>query len=245
VDYNTRLTSNVAVVLHKPKSAENIGAAARICTNMGINQMIVVGDSRPNHEAMAKMATHKAVHLVDGIHYCRTLAEALAPFSLIIATTGRQGRKRTSGHPPRDIFTTVVPRLKNNPTALVFGPEDRGLTNDELKYSHFVSCIPTADFGSLNLAQAVAIHCYELSCTLRSHNRETVPEPRYASSHQLETMYEHLEEALITIDFLDGVNHHHWMHSIRRLFGKLQLTEKDATIIRGICRKFLWHQNNK
>jgi tRNA/rRNA methyltransferase len=58
-------------------------------------------------------------------------------------------------------------------------------------------------------------------------------------------MYEHLEEALITIDFLDGVNHHHWMHSIRRLFGKLQLTEKDATIIRGICRKFLWHQNNK
>lgn len=101
---STTMLANLAVVLKRPKYAENIGAAARMCFNMGISRMILVRDEKPNYEDMAKMATHKAVHLIDGMERHTSLEDALAPFSFVVGTTARLGRKRTLERPPRDII---------------------------------------------------------------------------------------------------------------------------------------------
>ena len=77
---NTTLLTHIAIVLVRPKIPENIGAAARIAWNMGINRLIVVRDSLPDREAMAKMATHKAAHLIDTLEIYPNLPEALARF---------------------------------------------------------------------------------------------------------------------------------------------------------------------
>ena len=241
IDSNTML-ANLAVVLKRPKYAENIGAAARMCFNMGISKLILVRDEEPNHEDMAKMATHKAVHLLDQMERHDRLENALAPFSFVVGTTARLGRKRTVERPPRDIIGDILPLLANNKIAFLFGPEDRGLTNDDLKFCHYTSCIPTAEFASLNLAQAVAIHCYELFYAIVEVSREEPAEPQYASTFQLEGMYRHVQEALLKIDFLDEKSQHYWMRNIRQLLGRVRLSSKEANIIRGICRQFLWHQ---
>ena len=244
IDSNTML-ANLAVVLKNPKYAENIGAAARMCFNMGISQLILVRDEEPNHEDMAKMATHKAVHLIDKMERHERLEDALAPFSFVVGTTARLGRKRTVERPPRDIIGDILPLLAHNKIAFLFGPEDRGLTNDDLKFCQYTSCIPTAEFASLNLAQAVAIHCYELYYAIVEQSREEAAEPEYASTFQLEGMYRHVQEALLKVDFLDEKSQHYWMRNIRQFLGRVRLSSKEANIIRGICRQFLWYQTTQ
>lgn len=236
------LLSQVAIVLVRPKFPENIGSAARVAFNMGIKRLILVRDSLPEREPMAKMATHKAAHLIDNMELHATLGDALRPFSLIVGTTARLGKRRILERTPRDVIEAVIPDLANNQLAIMFGPEDAGLTNEELAYCQYTSSIPTADFSSLNLAQAVAIHCYELYYQIVHAPRAFTPKPHIASSFELEGMYEHVEEALLRIDFLDEKSNTYWMNNIRQFFGRMRLTSKDAKIVRGICRQFLWHQ---
>lgn len=239
------LLDNAAVVLKAPKYPGNIGAAARSCYNMGISKLIVVGENYPDYEPMAQMATHNATHLLETMEFHADLSKALEPFAFVVGTTARLGRKRTAEQTPRDVIEQVLPLLQKNKIAFLFGPEDRGLTNDDLKYCQYTSSIPTADFSSLNLAQAVAIHCYELYYAIVEKTRESTATPEYASTFQLEGMYEHVEEALLKIDFLNEKSHNYWMRNIRQFLGRIRLTEKDANIVRGICRQFLWYQGNR
>ena len=227
----------------EPKFPENIGAAARIAWNMGISRLIVVRDEFPDYETMAQMATHKAVHLIDNMEFHHTLEEALRPFSQVVATTARRGRQRLVEKTPRDIVQEISPLLPNNQVAFLFGPEHRGLTNSDLKYCQKTSTIPSADFSSLNLAQAVAIHCYELRYTLIHEPKNIVASPQYASTFELEGMYHHVENALLEIDFLQEKTKKYWMKNIRQFLGRVKLTSKESNIIRGICRQFLWYQS--
>lgn len=238
------LLSNLAIVLVRPKIPENIGAAARIAWNMGIHRLIIIRDTLPDHEAMAKMATHKAAHLIDNLECYANLAEALADFSTVVGTTARRGRQRNVEKTPRELVDILLPSLASNRVAILFGPEDTGLSNDDLKYCQLSSAIPTADFSSLNLAQAVAIHCYEIYHGVVHAEKSMTPSPQLATSHELESMYAYLEESLYSIDFLNEVSHIYWMTNIRRLFSRITLTSKDANIVRTVCKKLLLHQKN-
>ncbi|MGW8193643.1 MAG: RNA methyltransferase [Desulforhopalus sp.] len=238
------LLSRIAIVLVRPKIPENIGAAARICWNMGINRLILVRDSLPEREQMAKMATHKAAHLIDDIEIYQNLPQALETFSVVIGTTARRGRQRFVHQSPREIVDALLPLLPKNQAAILFGPEDTGLTNDDLKHCHMASAIPTADFSSINLAQAVAIHCYEIYHGIVHAGKDISPAPELATSYELESMYSYVEDALFAIEFMEDVSRAHWMGNIRHLLGRLRLTSKDANIIRGVCKKFLYYQKN-
>ena len=239
------LLSRIAIVLIRPKIPENIGAAARIACNMGITRLILVRDEVPEREPMAKMATHKAAHLIDNLEVYGKLDEALAGFSMIIGTTARRGRQRLVEKSPRELVDTLLPLLANNEVAILFGPEDTGLTNDDLKYCHMASAIPTADFSSINLAQAVAIHCYELYYGILHAGKKPGRVPQLATSHELESMYSHLEETLSSFQFLEEVNRSYWMTNIRHFFSKISLTSKDANIVRTVCKKLLLYERNR
>ncbi len=236
---------SITIVLVRPRVAENIGAAARVAYNMGINQLILVSNSTPARKPMAKMATHKAVHLIDDLPIFPTLEEALSDFSIVVGTTARRGRHRFVQQTVREMVDRLVPKITSNKVAILFGPEDAGLTNDDLKFCHMTSAIPTADFSSLNLAQAVAIHCYELHYAIVHAKKELTPSPELATTFELESMYNHLEESLTRINFIDSVSHNHWMSNVRNLLGRLQLTAKDANIVRGISKKFNQYQQDR
>ena len=246
-DQVKELMANTAVVLVAPKYPENVGAAARTAINMGVGQLILVRREMPDQERMRKMATHNAAALIDSLVRCDTLAEALAPFGWVIGTSARQGRKRSTIGSPRHIVTDLAPKLQNNRVALVFGPEDRGLTNDDLKYCNQVTTIPTVDFSSLNLAQAVAILCHELHYGLHEALSKGAPlfAPKLAESNELEAMYGHVEEVLRQIGFLKGTDYDYWMKSIRQFLGRIGLKSKEARTIRGFCHQFLWYVNQE
>jgi tRNA/rRNA methyltransferase len=182
-----------------------------------------------------------------GVH--RDCAAALAGFSLVVGATARTGRQRKAPVPPRRLMAGLVPLMRENRLAMVFGPEDRGLENEHLKLCHHTSTIPTADFSSLNLAQAVAVHAYELRCALEEHLGAQRPfrEQKLANTFELEGMYEHLEKVLRRIDFLKDHEGRdtYWMNSIRAGFSRLGLSSREVRIVRGFCRQFLWYDEGK
>lgn len=229
------------IILVRPTYPENIGASARIAHNFGINRLIVVSDQLPDRERMLKMATHKAAHLIHAMQRVPTTAAAAEPFHFIVATTARQGRQRAQEQFPRQVMEEAAPLLAEGSLALMFGPESTGLKNEDLDLCQFVSTIPTAGFSSLNLAQAVAIHCYELYMALGATMHPQTAFSDYANSYDLEGMYQHVEEALTRVTFLGPTNQTYWMRNIRQFFSRIRLKKKEASMIRGICRKFLWH----
>ena len=239
--------NNVAIVLCRPKFPENIGAAARIAHNMGISALHVVTDQQPDEERVRRMATHNATRLIDDMQLHRNLGDSLATFSRVIGTTARHGRQRRLVKNPREMTELVVPQLFGNKIALLFGPEDKGLSNDDLKFCQMTVTIPTADFSSLNLAQAVAILCYELRAGLLAELAAGPRQqaPKLAETRELEGMYKHLEKTLCRIGFLQADKHDYWMRNIRQFLGRLQLRSKEVRLVRGLCRQFLWYEGKR
>lgn len=235
---------HIAVVLNRPKYAGNIGSAARCAKNMGVERLIVVSDRAYPQEEVRQMSTHLAADVVDSIVYCRELGEALSGFNYVVGTTARLGLARGPVVTPREMAEAVAEISRENEVALLFGPEDTGLTNEDLHYCHAVVSIPTSErFRSLNLSHAVMILCYEIAVAERG-----MPEhftPKLASSRELEGMYGHIGELLQEIGFLNPENPEYWMMHLRRLFSRIRLTAKEVRIIRGICRQLSWYLHQK
>ena len=234
---------NVTIVLKGPKFPGNVGSAARCAMNMGISKMIVVGNRDLDHEEVRQMATHVAKHIVEGIRHFDTLDEALAGFSWVVGTTARQGAGRGPAVSPRRMAEILVGLSKENGIALLFGPEDKGLTNDDLRFCQTVVTIPTVGFKSLNLSHAVMVVCYEL--LVARMEQEGGHAPKLASVKELEGMYAQLKETLLAIGFLLPDNPDYWMMHLRRLFARTTLHAREVKILRGICRQIEWYGDHK
>ena len=233
----------VTIVLHRPRIPENIGAVARAACNMGISKLMLVSPEDCDLSRILKMATHAAVDLVEDMEVRSDLSTALQPFNYIVGTTARTGGQRQELNTPREMAAKLLPICANNQVALLFGPEDRGLTNVQLRYCHALVTIPTLNFSSLNLAQAVMILCYEL--VMASSEPVDGSGPRLASRRELDGMYEHLKETFIKINFINPDNPDYWMQNIRRFFSRVGLRARDVKIIRGICRQIDWYTQRR
>jgi tRNA/rRNA methyltransferase len=234
---------NVAIVLHRPHFPGNIGSAARAACNMGIERLVVVAPENYDREQVLPMATHVARKVVDGIRFYDDLSEALAAFNYVVGTTARRGGERQIVISPAQLAHDLVTISQDNQVALLFGPEDRGLTNEELRLCHQLVTIPTADFASLNLAQAVMVLCYE-TYTAGGPASKT-PSPRLATRHELDGMYAQLKDVLVRINYIQPENPDYWMNKLRRFFSRVQLRAGEVSIIRGICRQVDWYAGHR
>jgi tRNA/rRNA methyltransferase len=226
---------NITIVLQRPRYPENIGAAARAMCNMGLTHLVVVDAESWDEARVRRLATHEAGSVVDRIRRFDSLDEALAPFGHVVGTTARLGGQRPVIRSPEALARGLIPISRNNPVAVLFGPEDRGLTNDDLKHCHQLVNIPTVDFTSLNLAQAVMVVCYCLSTA--AQKAPVNFSPRLAKRIELDQMYDELTASLVQIGYMNPENPDYWMMRIRRFFSRLQLHAGETSIIRGICRQ--------
>jgi len=230
---------NIAVVLAQPRFPENIGAAARAMCNMGLNQLVVVAPENCDLAKVRRMATHAALDVVEQMVVADTLTEALAEFGYVVGTTARLGGQRQVLRSPARLAPHLASISHQNRVALIFGPEDRGLCNTDLRLCHVLVNIPTAAFSSLNLAQAVMVVCYEL---FRYHSDKPGEfSPRLANRHELDAMYAALTDVLMRISFINPQNPEYFMNNLRHFFSRLPLRAKEVQIIRGICRQIDWY----
>lgn len=235
---------NISIVLHKPKYAGNIGAVARAAKNMGISDIIIVGAGNLDNDVVQQRSTHMAADIVEQIKYVEFIEEALGGFSYIVGTTARLGKARGPFLTPREAAQNIVRLSQKNKVALLFGPEDTGLCNNELRYCHAVITIPTSkEFRSLNLSHAAIIICYEIFIAALDEAQEAPP--KLAVSSELEGMYGQVKTLLSDIGFFRPENPEYWMLDLRRFFSRAELTSREVKIIRGICRQLMWYAGNK
>jgi tRNA/rRNA methyltransferase len=230
---------NIHIVLMQPRYPENIGSVARAMRNMGLRHLSVVDPENFDLSRALKLATHVAA---DVIERCRTyddLKEALASCQYVVGTTARLGKHRQVIQSPERLAIQLIPISQDNRVAILFGPEDKGLSNEDIRLCHALVNIPTADFSSLNLAQAVMVVSYSLFTSRL--DQPTAFTPRLANRHELDGMYEQLKEILVRISYINSDNPDHFMNSLRRFFTRLQLRGREVSIIRGIIRQVNWY----
>ncbi len=229
---------NVWVVLVNPKVSGNIGWSARGMKNMGLSKLALVNPVEYRYEE-AKYFAYGAEDVLEGARVFGSLEEVLGETEFAVGTTRRIGRRRRAIYFLRDAATKIVSAASANVVAVVFGSEDRGLSNAELSLCETVVTIPEeTDYPSLNLSHAVTIVCYELY--VASQSESLPPLLNLASREKVEGMYEHVWRTLAALgfgkagerDLLENV-----MTSLKRLFGRTGLEQPDVNAIRGICRR--------
>ena len=165
-----------------------------------------------------------------------SLKEAIADLQWVGATASLRNRERKESLSLRDAVKRLR-KISANRVGFVFGPEDSGLTDQEIALCHWLIQIPASKaHPTLNLAQAVAIVAYELFLAPAQVSKSRA----LARSSSLEGLFSHLQEALLEIDFLHQNNPERMMKVMRRILVRAQLSEEEVVVLRGICRQMLW-----
>ncbi len=228
------------VVLVGTRFPENVGMAVRACANMGCPRLTLVAPERWDPEKARPLATPKGESLLAGIRIVETLEQALAQAVLTVGTTARTGGWRRNLLLPEEAAALAAPLARQGaPVALVFGREDRGLTNDELEHCQHLVTIPTVEASSLNLAQAVLLMLY--AC-LRADSEKGRPADPGALSRRIrhderELIYATLKATLLDIDYLKPDNPDYFLMPLRRFLGKSDLRRHEMDMLMGICRQ--------
>ncbi len=232
---------DIRIVLVRPQGQMNIGSVARAMKNGGLKELALVDPAVPPIHPHARLMAAGAHDILEKALVFSHLADALAECTWVIGTTRRQGRRREGLIDPRQMAAEIAEIVQENKIAVVFGPEDRGLTNRDLDLCQRLVTIPAhEEYGSLNLAQAVMIICYEIYLAGRD-KKDISRGKRLAASNELEGMYRHMEEALQRIGFLEQNNPKRMMAVLRRIFSKAQLDSREVRVLRGICRQASWY----
>jgi tRNA/rRNA methyltransferase len=228
---------NIRIVLVRPRGAANVGAVARAMKNMGLDDLVLVRPALVRAFWSKAMAVH-AEDVLRRVRRCDSLGEAVADCGLVVGTTCRGGLYRAAAESARQAAPRIVSAAGVNRVALVFGSEDHGLSNEDLKRCQQLVVIPADPaYLSLNLAQAVMVCSYEL---FLAANSTAAGAQVLASAERVELMFERLRSAFISIGFLHRDNPDHIMLALRRLLGRAQMEERDVRILLGLARQIEW-----
>lgn len=230
----------LAFVLFRPHAAGNVGAAARALKNMGFGDLRIVAPQAHDRRAALRMAVHGR-DVLEGAKLFDDLPAALHDRTVVAGTTARGGFYRSAARRLREAAGDLAAISPPNRVAIVFGPEDFGLTNRELKLCHRLITIPTAPgYSSLNLAQAVMVVAYEMRLAIAARQPPAHAAPLMAAAAEVGAMLERMAQALVRIGFLPDHNPDHIMFTIRAIFGRTGLAPREVDILNGLARQIQW-----
>ena len=228
---------NIVVVLDEPKDVVNVAGVIRVMMNMGLSRLRLVNPEEYDIRRITGIA-HRSDELVESTEVFPTLRDALADTVFTVGATARPRTAQRNYLRPRSVAPTIVERAAQGPVALVFGREDRGLTNEGLDLCNAIAVVPTVtEYSSLNLAQACLVLCYEIyvaamdETPLPGYKRDAGP----ATHADLEQMYTALEQGLHRIAFFKGDRHPDGvLRTLRTLLSRAQPDLREARLVRAI-----------
>jgi TrmH family RNA methyltransferase len=227
--------SNIRVVLLNTSHPGNIGATARAMKTMGLTKLSLVNPKRfPAAEATARASG--ADDLLLAARVCADIDEALGGCRLVIGASARTRRIPCPVIEPQEGACRLVAESELGEVAILFGCEQSGMSNEEIDRCQYLVQIPTnPEYGSLNLAAAVQIISYEI---LVEHGRNCHTGPMSdhvpVTADEMERFYQHLEQTLVMLDFLDPENPRKLMRRLRRLYSRARPDSNEVNILRGM-----------
>lgn len=233
------MLKNIRVVMVRPRGSGNIGSVARAMKNTGLTELAIVGKARTRSFWARAMAVHGR-EILSQARCHDSLREAVADCQLVVGTTCRSGLYRKHSQTPRDLAPQIIAAAQEGKVALIFGPEDHGLSNKDLEPCQLLVTIPThPDYSSLNVAQAVVICLYEIYVASLGTPAESGV--RRAAAEQIERLFDRMRVSLLKIGFLDSENPEHMLLAFRRMLGRAGLEDADVRILTGLFRQIEWY----
>ena len=234
------MLDNIRIVLVNTSHPGNIGAAARAMKNMGLSRLYLVSPKQhPTFDAYSRAAGADDV-LADAV-VTETLAEALGGCVWVAGTSARERAVQWLQCDPRACAETCLEQTAQGDTAIVFGRERSGLTNEELELCNALVHIPTnPEYSSLNVAAAVQVLCYEVRMAWLSKSAPDAAKSRIpkedmpATTDQLDGMYGHMNQMMEDVDFFGKTNPEVIMRRLKSLFNRAHTTKREVAILRGI-----------
>jgi len=235
------------VILVEPAGTLNIGSVARLCENFGVNELRLVS---PKCDHLAKEAKKMAVRGLKILEEAQTYEElnsAISDCSRIIATCGRKDHGEIPLDSNQDALLWAIESKREEKIALVFGREDRGLSNEELlKANKVISLNTNKKYPSLNLSHAVAIVLHQLS----QFNYQDISKPNKSISNpanliKLEDCINDAGSLLLDIGFLMKHTYKAKMMKIKQMLIRGEIKDDEVALIRGIISQTRWAINNK
>ena len=231
--------SNIKIVLVNTAHPGNIGGAARAMKNMGLSELCLV-EPREYPAPRAVWRAAGAREVLSNATVVDSVDEAIADCSLVIGTSARERRIPWPLINPRECGVRVWAEAQKHKVALLFGREDRGLTNDELQKCHYHVHIPSnPEYSSLNLATAVQVLAYEIRMASLANDNGELPDlaewdQPLVNAEDLENFHNHLAETMAELDFYDPKNPRQLLTRMRRLFNRLRMDQMEVSILRGL-----------
>jgi len=235
------------VVLVEPVGTINIGSVARLCENFNVNELRIVSP-RCNYLAQeAKKMAVRGIKILEEAKIYKDLNSALSDCSRIIATCGRKDHGEIPLNSNKDALSWAIESKREETIALVFGREDRGLSNEELlKANKVISLNTSENYPSLNLSHAVAIVLHQFN----QFNDFDLLKPNKIDSHpanlsKLEDCINDAGSLFLDIGFLMKHTYKAKMTKIKKLLLRAETKEDEVALIRGIISQVRWAIKNK
>jgi tRNA/rRNA methyltransferase len=243
-DSDTSLFSRLRFVLVETSRAGNVGSVARAMKTMGFSELVLVAprcaDPLTDPEAVAFASG--ALDVLSNARIVGSIGEALEGCNFAAAVSARLREFSPPVWTPRG-FAGHIAGLDELHPALIFGNERVGLPNEIVEGCNVLINIPANPaYSSLNLSQAAQVLAYECRMGALGDALPATPVGFHgdaASLAQIEGMYAHLEEALVSIGFLKADNPGKLMPRLKRLFSRTGLETEEVNILRGIARQIL------
>ncbi|MDA0322588.1 MAG: TrmJ/YjtD family RNA methyltransferase [Verrucomicrobia bacterium] len=230
------VADNIRVVLVSPLYGGNVGSVCRAMGNMGLSRLMIAAPGNLDMGEARKMACH-ARDILESRREAPGLKAAVADCAVVVGTSARLGLYRAHSSTPREFAPEILNAARDRQVAIVFGPEDNGLGNDDLAVCTHILQIPTvAGLSSLNLSQAVLICLYEIFLVVGSFEPSEEKAP-VATTDLRERMFEMWREMLMDVGFMKDDMADHMMMGIRRVFSRGALTTDDVRILMGVARQ--------
>ena len=231
--------SKIRMVLVNTTHPGNIGGAARAIKNMGLTELYLV-QPREYPAPRAVWRAAGARDILANAKIVESLDEAIEGCGLVVGTSARERRIPWPLINPRECGEKIWTEAASHDVALLFGREDRGLTNSELQKCNFHVHIPSnPDYSSLNLATAVQVLAYEVRMASLQDDKGVLPtmdewDQPLATADELELFHNHLAETMATLKFYDPDNPKQLLTRMRRLFNRTRMDKMEVSMLRGL-----------
>ena len=237
---------NLKVVLVEPNGPLNVGSIARLCSNFEVDELRIVSPKCDVFSLEAKRMALKGQTYIENCKKFNSIENAIFDCDLVLATCGRIDlSNNTECEAPEAISKWISSFKKINNLAILFGREDRGLTNSELFFAHKIFNIKTSrNYPSLNLSHAVAIILYELSKCSTNNRKKDTKVFNLASSKQMHESFKDLEELLLRTGYLLEHTSFSKINKFKKFALKAKISSHDINVMRGIIHQINWFLNN-
>jgi len=231
---NEDTLGRISVVLVEPRMPGNVGSTARAMRNFGLSRLVLVNPVDIRSPEARRMA-YGAEDLLEGARTVGSLMEAISGATLVVGTTHRRGRGREPIYGPRHVVERIISVAREGEVAILFGREDRGLTNEEIKLCDMVVSIPTAcNYPSLNLSHAVMVIAYELF-TASLGRLPSPPKLDLPTFEEREALSRRVYGMLLRIGFVPRDRSEIFLKSIRRVIFRTELERRDIATVHKVC----------